>query len=63
MLVTAGGSLLCMVDEVAKLTGYKPPEEATPTPIHPSAGPYILKVMLLPFTVQDTVQLVPRKVW
>lgn len=30
-----------------------------PMPIHPSAGPYMRKVMMLPFTLQNTVQVVP----
>ena len=37
--------------------------EVRAMPIQPSAGPNIVKVMLLPFTAQDTVQLVPKKVW
>ena len=49
---------------VATLTDCRPPwTSENPMPIHPSLGPYILKVMLLPFTSQNTVQLVPMKVW
>ena len=54
-----------MAKKAVKLTGvageFK--KELRPMPIHPSAGPNIVKVMLLPFTAQDTVQLVPSKMW
>ena len=46
----------------AKLTESKPGVSENPIPIHPSAGPNIAKLMLLPFTLQYTVQLVPRNV-
>ena len=47
-----------------KLTtsGFIPPEVDVPMPIHPSAGPNMVKVMSLPVADQYTVQLVPRKV-
>ena len=51
-----------MVKKAVKRTGCDK-LEVKPTPIHPSAGPNIAKVMLLPATAQDTVQLVPSKVY
>ena len=45
-----------------KLTESKLGDSENPMPNHPFAGPNIPKVMLLPVTDQNTVQLVPRKV-
>ena len=51
-----------MVKKAVKRTGCDK-LEVKPMPIHPSAGPNIVKVMLLPFASQDTVQLVPSNFW